>query len=338
MVGRDGRGRLSIGPQFARQPQPPPRHYFVSVAERAGRLDRRLSHRERRPRAFRNKNYFAATETTMVTAAAELSLPVHPGSGFVDDAVSTDEFRGQCPRCGRLEPAPEVRWCPIKRLPRLSLLKQLLEAGKPFIRPEGNLSPWYRAAKRLADVLGALLLLLLLSPVMLAIVTILMVTTRGKPFFVQRRVGYLGRSFWIIKFTTMRSDAEQMKHQVRNQRSGPIFKNRQDPRITRLGRWLRKTSLDETPQLLNVLLGQMSLVGPRPLVILEIVQMKAWQRRRLAVVPGLTCLWQVSGRSEVAFENWMRMDLWYVQHQSLWNDFKLLLRTPISVLSGRGAY
>jgi lipopolysaccharide/colanic/teichoic acid biosynthesis glycosyltransferase len=177
-----------------------------------------------------------------------------------------------------------------------------------------------------------------LLPLMLAIAVILLLTTGGNPFFVQRRVGYLGRHFWMIKFRTMRRDAEKTKLQVPNHRQGPIFKNRHDPRVTRFGRLLRRSSLDETPQLFNVLCGQMSLVGPRPLIIPEIAQMKAWQRRRLAVKPGLTCLWQVSGRSEVAFEHWMRMDLWYVQHQNLWNDFKLLLRTPRSVLSARGAY
>ena len=125
---------------------------------------------------------------------------------------------------------------------------------------------------------------------------------------------------------------------VDNHAAGPVFKNRRDPRVTRVGRILRKTSLDETPQLFHVLLGQMSLVGPRPLVLPEVARFEPWQRRRLAVKPGLTCLWQVSGRSEIGFTDWARMDIWYVRRQSLRTDCELFLRTPWSVLRGRGAY
>ncbi len=142
----------------------------------------------------------------------------------------------------------------------------------------------------------------------------------------------------MLKFRTMRPAAEVMQHHVANEKEGPIFKNRRDPRITSLGRILRKTSLDETPQLLNVLLGQMSLVGPRPLPVHEVARFRAWQCRRLAVMPGLTCLWQVSGRSEIGFEQWVRMDLWYVRNQNFRTDCNLLLRTPLSVISGKGAY
>ncbi len=136
----------------------------------------------------------------------------------------------------------------------------------------------------------------------------------------------------------MRLDADKIKHTVANESRGPVFKNRRDPRITCLGRILRKTSLDETPQLFHVLLGQMSLVGPRPLDFREVARFAPWQLRRLAVKPGLTCLWQVSGRSDVGFEEWTRMDLWYVRHQSLKTDIELLWRTPLCVLGGKGAY
>jgi lipopolysaccharide/colanic/teichoic acid biosynthesis glycosyltransferase len=142
----------------------------------------------------------------------------------------------------------------------------------------------------------------------------------------------------MFKFRTMAIDAEQRRDEVPNDHSGPVFKNRRDPRVTRFGRLLRRTSLDEMPQLLNVLRGDMSLVGPRPPLAKEVAQYKGWQRRRLAVQPGLTCLWQVSGRSEIGFEDWVRMDLWYVRNQGLLVDLKLLLRTPWSVLSARGAY
>ena len=140
------------------------------------------------------------------------------------------------------------------------------------------------------------------------------------------------------KFRTMRLDAEQLQHVVVNEKDGPIFKNRRDPRITRIGRFLRSASIDEMPQLFNVLLGSMSLVGPRPPVAREVVQYEPWQRLRLSVKPGLTCLWQISGRSEIQFEQWVRMDLWYVKNQGFLTDLKLLARTPASVLSRRGAY
>jgi lipopolysaccharide/colanic/teichoic acid biosynthesis glycosyltransferase len=206
------------------------------------------------------------------------------------------------------------------------------------VAPGGNRSPVYLATKRLLDVVGALLLLLLLGPIMLGVLLILLATTRGRPLFGQRRAGYCGRTFRVLKFRTMVLDAAQRQHEVANEKDGPIFKNRRDPRITRFGRLLRKTSLDETPQLLHVLLGQMSLVGPRPMDCREVAQLEPWQRQRLAVKPGLTCLWQVSGRSNIGFRDWMRLDLWYVRNQGLWTDLKLILRTPASVLSGRGAY
>ncbi|MFZ5829514.1 MAG: sugar transferase [Planctomycetota bacterium] len=222
--------------------------------------------------------------------------------------------------------------------PPVSLALKGIERGEPFVPPQGNVGVGYRAAKRLLDILGATVLLLALSPLLATVWLVLMFTTRGRPFFVQRRIGYLGRPFPMIKFRTMRLDAESVKHTVRNEVTGPVFKNRCDPRITRLGRWLRKTSLDETPQLINVLLGQMSLVGPRPLPVAEVARFQRWQRKRLTVKPGLTCLWQVSGRSEIGFDDWARMDIWYVRNQSLWTDCMLLFSTPWSVVTCRGAY
>lgn len=216
-------------------------------------------------------------------------------------------------------------------------IRQLVE-GREFVAPEGNLSAGYQRAKRAFDVAGALALLSLLGPVMLAIYAVLWVTTGGRPIYHQIRIGHLGRPFTMLKFRTMRLDADRIQHTVSNDKDGPVFKNRCDPRITWLGRWLRKTSLDETPQLINVLRGEMSLVGPRPPIGREVAKYEPWQRRRLAVKPGLTCLWQVSGRSEVGFESWVRMDLWYVLNQTLWTDLTLLVRTPLSVLTCRGAY
>ncbi|MFV2067426.1 MAG: sugar transferase [Pirellulales bacterium] len=206
------------------------------------------------------------------------------------------------------------------------------------VPPEGNPSTLYRLAKRTCDLVGATLLLVLFAPIMVPVFVLLTVTTRCRPIFVQERIGYRGRPFPMIKFRTMRFDAVAMQQHVENEQQGPIFKNRRDPRITRVGALLRRTSIDEMPQLFNVLAGHMSLVGPRPPIGAEVAEYRLWQRRRLAVKPGLTCLWQISGRSEIGFEDWVRMDLWYLRNQDLRTDLALLVRTPRSVLSCRGAY
>jgi lipopolysaccharide/colanic/teichoic acid biosynthesis glycosyltransferase len=221
---------------------------------------------------------------------------------------------------------------------RTSLVGRNLSLGLPLVAPDGNPSAGYQIAKRAMDVAGAAVLIVAFSPVLLTVLVVLTIATRGKPLFWQRRAGHLGRPFWIAKFRTMRLDADKIKHTVANESSGPVFKNRNDPRITPFGRFLRKTSLDETPQLFHVLLGQMSLVGPRPLDIREVARFEPWQLRRVAVKPGLTCLWQVSGRSDIGFEEWSRMDLWYVRNQSLKTDLELLWRTPMKVLGCKGAY
>jgi lipopolysaccharide/colanic/teichoic acid biosynthesis glycosyltransferase len=236
--------------------------------------------------------------------------------------------------------APRHRLRRLRKAPDrlISLAQARLAAGEPIVPAEGNFSRWYRRMKRALDVVGALGLLLTLWPVMLATYVALAVTTQGRPIFRQVRLGYRGRPFALYKFRTMVLDAIHRQREVPNEKDGPIFKNRRDPRVTRLGRLLRSFSIDELPQLFNVLWGQMSLVGPRPPLATEVAGYKPWQRRRLAVKPGLTCLWQISGRSEIGFEEWVRMDLWYVRSQSLLTDLKLLARTPWSVLSRRGAY
>ena len=204
---------------------------------------------------------------------------------------------------------------------RFSLAQRRLESNEPLLEPEGNSSSAYRAIKRALDIVGSLALLLLLSPLLLTAFLILCATTRGKPIIRQQRVGHRGVRFSMYKFRSMRLDAEKLQHLVQNEhRQGPIFKNRRDPRVTRIGRILRRTSIDELPQLFNVLLGDMSLVGPRPPLPKEVAKYKAWQRGRLAVQPGLTCLWQVSGRSEIGFDQWVRMDLWYAKNQNLRTD------------------
>jgi lipopolysaccharide/colanic/teichoic acid biosynthesis glycosyltransferase len=213
-----------------------------------------------------------------------------------------------------------------------------LAMGRAIVGAAGNRSALYLGAKRLLDVVGALVLLSVLWPIMLATYVVLLFTARGRPIFRQERLGHRGRRFTLYKFRTMCLDAVGRQNEVSNEQDGPIFKNRRDPRITRFGHFLRSTSIDETPQLFNVLLGQMSLVGPRPPLAKEVAGYEPWQRVRLAVKPGLTCLWQVSGRSEIGFEEWVRMDLWYVEHQNLLTDLKLLVKTPWTVISQRGAY
>ena len=210
--------------------------------------------------------------------------------------------------------------------------------GLWHIAPAGNRSQGYLMAKRALDIGGALALLAVFSPLLIIVLVVLMVTTGGHPIFFQERLGFLGRRFRLYKFRTMVLDAEKLRGQVKNEQAGPVFKNRRDPRVTRFGCLLRRTSLDEFPQLINVIRGEMSLIGPRPPLAEEVLQYTPIQRKRLAVMPGLSCLWQVSGRNEITFSRWMQMDLWYVKHQNLLTDLAILLRTPGAVRSQRGAH
>ena len=202
--------------------------------------------------------------------------------------------------------------------------------------PNGTLS---LAFKRLIDVALSALLLALAAPIVVFVATAIRISSQGAVLFRQTRCGLNGRRFTLYKFRTMVEDAEERRHEVAhlNEMDGPVFKARNDPRVTALGRFLRKFSLDELPQLWNVLKGDMSLVGPRPPIPEEVEQYQRWQRRRLAMRPGLTCLWQVSGRNQLDFEQWMRLDLQYIDSWSPWLDFKILAKTVPVVLSGRGA-
>jgi lipopolysaccharide/colanic/teichoic acid biosynthesis glycosyltransferase len=192
--------------------------------------------------------------------------------------------------------------------------------------------------KRAFDVVGASLGLLVLLPVFAVIALAIKATSRGPVFFRQLRSGRGGRPFVMYKFRTMTVGADARKSELLhlNEQDGPAFKIRNDPRVSRLGRWLRQTSLDELPQLWNVLVGDMSFVGPRPLPCAETDACARWHRRRLHIVPGLTGLWQVKGRSRVTFDEWMRMDLQYAGSQSLWQDLKLLLLTVPAVVLQKG--
>jgi len=195
-------------------------------------------------------------------------------------------------------------------------------------------------AKRGVDVVGAVLGLVLAAPIMLAVAILLKLSSRGPIIFAQERCGLAGRRFRFFKFRTMIDGAEDHRASLShlNEMSGPVFKIARDPRITRVGALLRKTSLDELPQLWNVLRGEMSLVGPRPPLPEEVARYDARQFQRLGVVPGITGLWQVSGRSCINdFETWLELDLAYVRRWSLWLDFRILAKTIVVVISARGA-
>jgi exopolysaccharide biosynthesis polyprenyl glycosylphosphotransferase len=196
------------------------------------------------------------------------------------------------------------------------------------------------AIKRILDFSVSLVLIVLFSPVLLFTALLIKLTSRGPVFFVQNRLGLNKRRFKIYKFRTMVPDAEKKMKELEhlNEVSGPVFKIKNDPRMTGIGKFLRKTSIDELPQLLNVLKGDMSLVGPRPLPVRDYEGFSEdWQRRRFSVRPGITCIWQVGGRSSISFEQWMELDLQYIDKWSLWLDFQILLRTIPAVLKGSGA-
>ena len=198
----------------------------------------------------------------------------------------------------------------------------------------------YGMAKRAFDIITTSVILLILWPLMLAIAIAIKVTSRGPIVFKQVRVGEGGRHFWCYKFRSMCADAEDRKKELMhlNEASGPVFKIKRDPRITRIGALLRKTSLDELPQLFNVLKGDMSLVGPRPPIPSEVALYGPRERGRLAVRPGLTCIWQVSGRSNVSFDHWVELDLLYIDTMSLGTDIRILFQTIPAVVKGSGAH
>jgi len=198
---------------------------------------------------------------------------------------------------------------------------------------------WKLIIKTAIDFLAASLLLILLGPLFIVISLAIKLTSPGPVFFKQIRYGLRSREFKMYKFRSMFVDAEKRMDEIRhlNEMSGPTFKILRDPRVTSIGKFLRKTSLDELPQLINVLKGEMSLVGPRPPIPSEVNEYERWQRRRLSMKPGLTCLWQVKGRNKVGFERWMELDLQYIDNWSLGLDLKIILRTVPVVLFGYGA-
>lgn len=256
-----------------------------------------------REASLRIKNYLRPLETMGIRVRVVLDLPDVPSG-----RKELDLFHGE--------------------LPVLTLCDAPLSEERMF-------------AKRCLDALGAVVGLMILAFFFPLAALLIKLESRGPIFFGQERVGKNGRRFRCWKFRTMYEDAEQKKEELRalNEMSGGMFKVKNDPRITRVGRALRRTSLDEWPQFWNVLTGEMSLVGPRPLPVGDVGEYEPWQRRRLAVTPGITGLWQVSGRSRVYdFNDVVRMDLAYIDNWNLWMDVKILFRTLFTMFSGHGAY
>lgn len=232
---------------------------------------------------------------------------------------------------------------------RRELIRKIGGNIRPSLRLRGKMkvAAWENTirlsylAKRLLDIVVSTLALVALLPVFIVTTLSIVVENPGPVFFVQTRVGRNGRHFRFYKFRSMVVNAEKLKTELAAQnesKDGVIFKMKKDPRITRTGRIIRKFSIDELPQLINVLKGDMSLVGPRPPVPKEVEQYTLEQRKRLHAIPGITGLWQVSGRSDIPFTDQVRLDLQYIQSAGVLNDLRLLLRTIPAVLSGKGAY
>ncbi|MDZ5065925.1 sugar transferase [Clostridium perfringens] len=204
-----------------------------------------------------------------------------------------------------------------------------VQKGEEYIKTDqGNRI--YLFFKRVIDILGSGFGLIILSPLFLIVaIAIKFEDSKGSVLFSQKRVGQYGKEFNMYKFRSMVSNAEELKAKLmeQNEMSGPMFKMKHDPRITRVGKFIRKTSIDELPQLINILKGEMSLVGPRPSLPKEVDKFESWMLERLEVKPGLTCYWQVMGRNDIDFEDWMKLDIKYVHDRNFWLDIKLIFKT-----------
>ena len=203
-----------------------------------------------------------------------------------------------------------------------------------------NNSIFYIVSKRIIDIIGSLAGLIFLSPLFLIVaILIKLEDPKGKVFFSQERNGKYPGTFKMYKFRSMVHNAEELLEKLKdqNEQTGPVFKIKEDPRITRVGKFIRKTSIDELPQLFNVLMGDMSLVGPRPPIPREVEQYTTYQMQRLGVKPGLTCLWQVGGRNSVDFDVWVELDIEYIKNRSLWLDIKLIIKTVFVLFGDRNA-
>lgn len=211
---------------------------------------------------------------------------------------------------------------------------------KGEVYEEKKVSYFYQFTKRGIDIIGSFLGLVFLSPLLLIVSIAIKLESPGDIVFKQKRVGLNGKEFNMYKFRSMVANAEELKKHLaeKNEMSGPMFKMADDPRITKVGKFIRKTSIDELPQLINVLKGDMSLVGPRPSLPNEVAQFEPWMRKRLHVRPGLTCYWQVSGRNNIDFEDWMKLDIKYVNERNLFIDIKLIIKTVFVLFGDENAH
>jgi exopolysaccharide biosynthesis polyprenyl glycosylphosphotransferase len=274
------------------------------------------------------------------------SLPSFFRKNVVDEVVIALPIRSFHDNASRVAALCEQQGIILRVLSNIFDLKlaqvrgEDLEGDLFITHYTGAIEGWPVVIKRVLDFCLALVALIVVSPVMLLAAALIKVTSGRPVFFRQTRIGQNKRKFTIYKFRSMEVDAENKTRELEhlNEVSGPVFKIKHDPRITPVGRFLRKTSIDELPQLLNVLKGDMSLVGPRPLPVRDYEGFSEdWHRRRFSVRPGITCLWQVNGRNSIPFEKWMELDLQYIDKWSLWLDLKILLRTIPAVLRGSGA-
>jgi exopolysaccharide biosynthesis polyprenyl glycosylphosphotransferase len=197
----------------------------------------------------------------------------------------------------------------------------------------------YYVTKRLCDIILSILGIIVLTPLMIIVTIAIKLDSKGPTVFSQERVGKDGKLFKMYKFRSMVNNAEELKDKLldKNEMSGPMFKMKDDPRITKIGRFIRKTSIDELPQLFNVVKGDMSLVGPRPNLPKEVKKFNPYQRKKLLAKPGITCYWQVMGRSSIGFEEWMELDIKYIQDRSIWLDIKLIFRTFFVLFGDKNA-
>ena len=202
-----------------------------------------------------------------------------------------------------------------------------------------KVSIFYIFSKRFIDILGSSIGVILLSPILLIAAIAIKIESKGPVIFSQKRIGLNGKEFKMFKLRSMVEDAEALKKDLmkKNEMSGPMFKMKDDPRVTKVGKIIRKTSIDELPQLINVLKGDMSLVGPRPSLPKEVKKFQPWMKKRLDVKPGLTCYWQVSGRNSIDFEDWMKLDVKYVEERSFLVDIKLIFRTFFVLFGDKNA-
>ena len=215
------------------------------------------------------------------------------------------------------------------------------EAPEKVAELTGNTSRTYKFIKRAFDIMASAIGLVICIPIFFVVgIAIKLEDPKGPVFYHQSRIGLNGREFTFYKLRSMYTDADDVKATLmdQNEMDGPVFKMKDDPRVTKMGRFIRKTSIDELPQLWHVLRGEMSLVGPRPLPVAEELACNAYQRQRELVKPGLTCYWQISGRNEVTFHDWIELDLKYIREQSLGTDMKILAKTVGAVVHGGGAY